>query len=100
MERSLGITVKRSAIYLARTRECLGIFSHMAKEMCQRDHSTLEEEWRLPVVWCSVFRVKYECFRIETSPLGPTAHEKGNDQQQQAFSLCLFSDILRSFYEY
>ena len=36
------------------------------------------------------------------APLGPTAYEKGNDQQQRAFSLLLylFSDILRSFYEY
>ena len=60
------------------------------------------EEWRLPVGWCSVVRVKCERFKIETAPLRPTTREKGNDQQQHAFSLliCLFSDILRNFYEY
>ena len=60
------------------------------------------EAWRLPEIWCSVVRVKCERFRIETASLGPTARGKGNDQQQRAFSLllCLFTDMLRSFYEY
>ena len=82
------------------------VFSRTWRKICVKVTiaNSFLEEWRLPVGWYSVVRVKCECFKIETAPLGPTAHEKGTDQQQHAFSLllCLFSDILRrrSFYEY
>ena len=48
------------------------------------------EEWRLPVDWCSVVPGKCECFKIKIAPLGATAHEKGNDQQQMLAVCCMF----------
>lgn len=39
---------------------------------------------------------------VQTAPLGATTREKASEQHQHAYSLgiCLFSNVLRSFYEF